>query len=128
MERERKTARSSERTAHPSPTESTGPLPRPFDLRWIGDANLDLEFNSSDMVQVFVPGKYEKVVLAGWEEGDWNGDRNFDSGDMVSAFVEGGYEKGQRLAAAAPEPTAAFAVLIGCCCLALVQRYDRRRG
>ena len=24
---------------------------------WIGDANLDLEFNSGDMVQVFVAGQ-----------------------------------------------------------------------
>ena len=41
---------------------------------WIGDANLNGEFNSSDMVQVFVAGKYEKQETAGWEEGDCNGD------------------------------------------------------
>ena len=31
-----------------------------FKNTWIGDANLDLEFNSCDMVQVFAAGKYEK--------------------------------------------------------------------
>ena len=44
---------------------------------WIGDANLDGEFNSGDMVQVFVGGKYETGEDAGWEEGDWNGDMKF---------------------------------------------------
>ena len=40
---------------------------------YFGDANLDGEFNSGDMVQVFVKGKYETGETAGWEEGDWNG-------------------------------------------------------
>jgi hypothetical protein len=77
---------------------------------WIGDANLDLEFNSSDMVQVFVRGKYEKDDdEAAWGEGDFNGNQRFDSSDMVAAFVGGGYEKGRREAIAAvsavPEPS-----------------------
>ena len=75
---------------------------------WIGDANLDLEFNSGDMVQVFVKGKYETNEDAKWEEGDWNGDLKFGSGDMVAAFAAGGYEKGKRPAAAissVPEPS-----------------------
>ena len=63
---------------------------------WIGDANLSGEFNSGDMVQVFVAGKYEKPETAGWEEGDFNGDTLFGSSDMVAAFVGGGYEKGQK--------------------------------
>ena len=46
-----------------------------FKNTWIGDANLDLEFNSCDMVQVFAAGKYEKPgETATWEEGDWNGE------------------------------------------------------
>ena len=45
---------------------------------WIGDANLDGEFNSGDMVQVFVRGKYENDEIAGWEEGDWNGNQRFE--------------------------------------------------
>ena len=61
---------------------------------WFGDANLDGEFNSGDMVQVFVLGKYETGEEASWAEGDWNGDGFFDSSDMVAAFADGGYEKG----------------------------------
>ena len=82
---------------------------------WIGDANLDGEFNSGDMVQVFVRGKYEKDELAGWEEGDWDGDQRFSSGDMVAAFVAGGYEKGNRPPAvgAVPEPGGLPALLLG---------------
>jgi hypothetical protein len=75
---------------------------------WIGDANLDLEFNSSDMVQVFAKGKYETGEDAKWEEGDWNGDLTFGSGDMVAAFAAGGYEQGKRPVAAVlgvPEPS-----------------------
>ena len=72
---------------------------------WIGDANLDGEFNSSDMVQVFTVGKYETDEGAGWAEGDWDGNQRFDSSDMVLAFQNGGYERGQRPAAkAVPEP------------------------
>ena len=72
---------------------------------WIGDANLDSEFNSSDMVQVFVAGKYETVEAASWSEGAWNADAVFDSGDMVAAFVDGGYEQGLLTdGAAVPEP------------------------
>jgi hypothetical protein len=72
---------------------------------WFGDANLDLVFNFSDMVQVFGAGKYETDEEAGWSEGDWNGDGFCDSSDMVTAFVDGGYEQGRRTdAAAVPEP------------------------
>jgi hypothetical protein len=72
-----------------------------------GDANLDGEFNSSDMVQVFAQGEYEDALLdnSTWDTGDWNGDREFNSSDMVTAFVAGGYELGKREAVSAvPEP------------------------
>jgi hypothetical protein len=75
---------------------------------WIGDSNMDGEFNSSDMVQVFARGKYEKDEGALWEEGDWNADLRFTSSDMVAAFAEGGYEKGTKGAnavSAVPEPS-----------------------
>ena len=62
---------------------------------WFGDADLNGEFNSSDMVQVFAAGKYETDQEAGWAEGDWNGNGIFDSSDMVAAFADGGYEKGR---------------------------------
>ena len=63
---------------------------------WVGDTNLDGEFNSGDLVQVFVAGKYETGETATWGEGDWTGDQLFDSGDMVAAFVAGGYEQGAK--------------------------------
>ena len=83
---------------------------------WIGDANLDGEFTSSDMVQVFVRGKYETNANAGWEDGDWNADLKFGSGDMVAAFAAGGYEQGKRPAAAVnvvPEPHGVVLALLG---------------
>jgi len=77
-----------------------------------GDANLDLQFDSGDFVEVFQKGKYETGGAAGWGEGDWNGDALFDSGDFVSAFQMGGYEKGPRAAVAAvPEP-ASFSMMV----------------
>jgi hypothetical protein len=71
---------------------------------WIGDANLDGEFNSGDLIQVFAAGKYELNGDASWDEGDWTGDRRFNSGDIVSAFQDGGYERGPVPASAVPEP------------------------
>ena len=81
-----------------------------FKSTWIGDANLDGEFNSGDFVDVFKTGKYEANLAASWSEGDWNGDQRFDSGDFVAAFQDGGYEQGLRPAAVAtvPEPTGCF--------------------
>ena len=81
---------------------------------WTGDADVNLAFDSSDMVQVFTTGKYEKEEAAVWSHGDWNGDGFFNSSDMVKAFVDGGYEKGLRTGAAAvPEPTSLTMFLAG---------------
>ena len=81
---------------------------------WFGDANLDGEFESGDLVAVFTKGKYEKEVEAGWSEGDWNGDGEFSSGDFVDAFRDGGYEQGVLPAGnAVPEPTSVWLLLIG---------------
>jgi hypothetical protein len=84
---------------------------------YFGDANLDLEFDSSDMVQVFAKGKYETQEDATWEEGDWNGNLLFDSSDMVAAFAGGGYEKGPKgqlavAATAVPEPSGLALLLL----------------
>ena len=74
---------------------------------WFGDANLDGDFNSSDLVGVFSFGKYESNSSATWLEGDWNTDQYFDSSDMVLAFQQGGYEAGPRNSVSAvPEPAA----------------------
>ena len=86
---------------------------------WIGDADLNGEFSSGDMVQVFVRGLYETGNPAGWEDGDWNGDTKFGSGDMVAAFVGGGYEKGLKpggpkaAVSAVPEPSSVLLALLG---------------
>ncbi len=80
---------------------------------WIGDADVDLEFNSSDFVQVFAVGKYETQQPAVWSEGDWSGDGLFDSGDFVTAFQDGGYEQGPRTdVAAVPEPTSGMLAVL----------------
>jgi hypothetical protein len=78
---------------------------------WIGDANLDYEFNSSDLIEVLAAGKYEQDVDAGWAEGDWNADQRANSADLVAALQgygcggRGAYECGPRPATAAvPEP------------------------
>ena len=45
---------------------------------WLGDADLDGEFSSGDLVTVFQAGKYEREEVALWEEGDWNADLLFE--------------------------------------------------
>ena len=84
---------------------------------FLGDSNLDGEFNSSDFVAVFTVGEYEDGVdgNSGWADGDWNGDMEFDSSDFVAAFGEAAYEKGPKGPAAAvvPEPSAVIMASIG---------------
>ena len=65
---------------------------------WIGDSNLDGEFNSRDLIQVFAAAEYEdgQSENSTWTTGDWNGDFEFNSSDLVSAFQHGGYENGKR--------------------------------
>lgn len=65
---------------------------------YIGDSNLDGEFNSGDFVSVFSANEYEDGIAGNstWATGDWNGDGEFDSGDFVTAFATGGYEAGLR--------------------------------
>ena len=93
---------------------------------WFGDANLDLQFNSADMVQVFAAGKYETGENATWGEGDWNADLEFSSGDMVAAFVAGGYEQGAKPAVSAvPEPSTICGAVVA---LLLALQRGRRRS
>ncbi|MCA9150792.1 MAG: PEP-CTERM sorting domain-containing protein [Planctomycetales bacterium] len=93
---------------------------------WVGDANLDGEFNSADFVQIFQSGKYEQEVAAVWSEGDWNGDGRFNSGDFVAAFTGGGYEQGVRAAVSAvPEPSSLVLLVLGMFATPLVRRSRR---
>jgi uncharacterized protein YjbI with pentapeptide repeats len=74
---------------------------------WFGDANLDGEFNSTDLIQVFQAGQYEDSFEdnSSWATGDWDADGDFTTSDLVAAFQDGGYEHGRRAAVAdTPEP------------------------
>ena len=80
---------------------------------YIGDANLDGEFNSSDFVLVFQGGLFETNQPASWRQGDWNADGVFGSGDFVAAFQDGGFELGAKAIATVPEPASIVLLLIG---------------
>ena len=82
---------------------------------WIGDADLDGEFNTSDLVAVFQAGNFEKSdLLADWSQGDWNGDGAFNTSDLVAAFQDGGFERGPREAVVAvPEPNSILVFMVG---------------
>jgi hypothetical protein len=81
---------------------------------WVGDANLDNEFNSSDLVTVLASGKYEVNENSTWSSGDFNGDGRTNSTDLVAALADGGYELGPPAATAAvPEPAAINLLLLG---------------
>jgi polyhydroxybutyrate depolymerase len=99
------------------------------DLRqtWIGDADLNGEFNSGDLIEVFSAGLYEKEQPAGWATGDWDGNGAFESGDLIAAFADGGYEQGPRPALrVVPEPSSVVALLAGGILLLRVVRRNRR--
>jgi hypothetical protein len=91
---------------------------------YFGDANLDGEFNSGDLVAVFDAGQYEDGIAANsnWATGDWNGDGDFTTSDLVLAFQDGGYEQGPRQAIAVPEPNSI--IVLG---IALICFIDRRQ-
>ena len=80
---------------------------------WVGDANLDGEFNSGDLVVVLASGAYEQDTDAVWTTGDFDGDGRSGSGDLVAALSGGGYEAGPKAAVAAvPEPSSLVLALL----------------
>ena len=90
---------------------------------WIGDANVDGEFNSSDFVAVFTAGLFETNQSAVWSTGDWNGDGLFNSSDFVAAFTDGGFEIGPRSGVAAvPEPSSLVLLMLGSLSVLRVRR------
>ena len=72
-----------------------GPEPHGFNT-YIGDANLDGQFDEQDLVAVFISGKYLTGEAVGWANGDWDGDGVFDERDFIAAFIAGGYLAGPR--------------------------------
>jgi hypothetical protein len=85
---------------------------------YFGDADLNGEFESADLVRVLGFGEYEDDVDANstWLDGDWDGDGDFTSGDLVLALGDGGYEAGPR-AAAVPEPSTLWPLSLACATL-----------
>ncbi|MCA9200828.1 MAG: hypothetical protein KDA87_24990, partial [Planctomycetales bacterium] len=95
---------------------------------WVGDANLDGQFDSADMVDVFGAGQYEDAILANstWSTGDWNGDAEFDSSDLIFAFQHGGYEAGEKgVVAAVPEPSSSLLAVMAIFALSLFRFRQR---
>ena len=87
---------------------------RDLNNTWIGDANLDGQFNTADLVQMLASGTYEQDIDSVWSTGDFNGDGRTNTADLVAALVDGGYENGPRVATnAVPEPTGVLLLLVG---------------
>ena len=63
---------------------------------WIGDTNLDGEFDGNDIVNVLQAGRFGTDQFARWDEGDWSGDERFDRKDIIVALQDGGYGRGPR--------------------------------
>jgi hypothetical protein len=92
-----------------------------------GDANLDGQFNSSDLIDVLASGTYETDVDSTWATGDWDGDGRTTSGDLVTALATGNYEAGQLAAVAAvPEPTNVLLLIVGLAAVSLSSSWRRR--
>jgi hypothetical protein len=94
---------------------------------YFGDANLDLEFNSSDLVAVLAAGTYEADVDATWATGDFDGNGRTNSSDLVAALAGGGYELGPRAAVSAvPEPSGGMLLVAASGMMAAWYRGRRR--
>ena len=93
-----------------------------------GDANLDGQFDSQDLVSVFQAAEYEDQIIGNskWEEGDWNGDGEFDSRDLVLAFQDGGYSESGI--ASVPEPSSSLAVILALSISTLIIRQKSSPG
>ena len=83
---------------------------------FFGDVDLDGEFSSADLINVFQAGEYEDDVVGNstWSTGDWNTDGEFSTSDLVVAFQDGGYERGPRQAVASvPESSGLLSLILG---------------
>jgi hypothetical protein len=99
---------------------------------YYGDANLDGEFNTVDLVAVLAAGHYEDDERGNsrWSTGDWNADRDFTSADLITALADGGYEQGPRPATiVVPEPSSlAMGRFTACALVAYVCNGWRKRA
>lgn len=81
---------------------------------YLGDGNLDGQFNTSDLVGFFQGGKFEAGTPASFAQGDQNADGVFNTSDLVSMFQSGGFEKGPKpVVATVPEPGSLGLVILG---------------
>ena len=95
----------------------------------VGDSNLDGEFNSKDLVEIFAANEYEDdaPLNSTWSEGDWNGDGDFNTSDLVYAFNVGGYERRSVPAGASvPEPNGLSYVAIATFAAVFASKRRRR--
>lgn len=95
---------------------------------YLGDADLDGEFDSGDLVSVLAAGQYEDTIddNSSWGTGDWNGDSEFNSSDLVVALANGGYESGPRAGVdAVPEPTGQSLVVVAVAATLRIRRTVR---
>jgi hypothetical protein len=91
----------------------------------VADVTSDRVFDSSDLVAIFIPGKYENNIAANWYEGDWNFDNRFDTSDLIEAFKTGAYEKPAASVLPVPEPTPASLLSVGIASL-FIRRHSLR--
>jgi hypothetical protein len=87
---------------------------------YFGDSNLDGQFSTDDLVEVFRDAKYESESLADWASGDWNADGKFNSRDFVIAWQSNSFENGPRKrmvggAVPIPEPSFEFLTVTAIC-------------
>ena len=93
---------------------------------YVGDTDLNGEFNSVDIVNVLQAGTFATGQVAGWKEGDWNGDARFDRADIIAALQDGGYGQGPRDdIAAVPEPSGMLLFLVAIIAYSIALRTHR---
>lgn len=99
---------------------------------FFGDADLDGEFGTSDLIQVLQAGEYEDSLVGNstWATGDWNGDLEFTTNDFVVALQSGFFEQGPRVptstVSSVPEPSVSVVALLITAALGCLQ--TRRAG
>ena len=83
---------------------------------WFGDANLDGEFNSTDLVDVLAAGEYEDDIVGNsdWSEGDWNTDGEFTSADLIVGLSRRWLRTSSETGGGCPRTRVSAA----CCCSA----------